>query len=241
MYKNVVFDVYGTLVDVHTDERKLPLWEGMSNLLALYGVRLDANALKEAFFKLCDTQYALRKQSCDYPEGDMLLVFKQLFEQNGVRISQDEAVCLARIMRAFSTEYIRLYPDVIDTLAKLKDSGKRLYVLSNAQACFTAAELDMLGLTPLFDGIMLSSDYAVAKPSADFFGLLFERYGLDRDETIYVGNDAFCDVNGAQNAGIASVWLKSNHTPKDAVCQPPATYVIDDGDFSKIAELLLEK
>ena len=29
-YENYIFDLYGTLVDIHTDEEKTELWEGLA-------------------------------------------------------------------------------------------------------------------------------------------------------------------------------------------------------------------
>lgn len=37
MYKNYLFDLYGTLVDIHTDEENGYLWE---KLCTLYGLSL---------------------------------------------------------------------------------------------------------------------------------------------------------------------------------------------------------
>lgn len=31
MYRNYIFDLYGTLVDIHTDEEKEALWEEMAD------------------------------------------------------------------------------------------------------------------------------------------------------------------------------------------------------------------
>ena len=48
-YKNYLFDLYGTLVDIHTDEEDDLLWKRMSVLLAMNGVFYTADALKEKY------------------------------------------------------------------------------------------------------------------------------------------------------------------------------------------------
>ena len=38
MYKNYVFDVYGTLVDIHTNEYEIATWQKLAKTLAFYDV-----------------------------------------------------------------------------------------------------------------------------------------------------------------------------------------------------------
>ena len=53
---------------------------------------------------------------------------------------------------------------LFDLLDTLKAKGKKIFLLSNAQRSFTMNEMNMLGLTPYFDGIFISSDREVSKP-----------------------------------------------------------------------------
>lgn len=50
-YANYVFDFYGTLVDVHTDENKPSLWLFMAGFYAAYGCLLGPDALRDAFWR----------------------------------------------------------------------------------------------------------------------------------------------------------------------------------------------
>ena len=40
MYKNIIFDVYGTMVDVWTDEQDIQTWQAVSSLMDFYGANL---------------------------------------------------------------------------------------------------------------------------------------------------------------------------------------------------------
>lgn len=53
MYKNYLFDLYGTLVDIHTDEGKKSLWHGFKNLLAMYGAKYKTKELQSKYNELC--------------------------------------------------------------------------------------------------------------------------------------------------------------------------------------------
>lgn len=237
-YQNIVFDVYGTMVDIHTDEQDLELWEKMRRVFFFYGVQCEAEDLKALYFLICEKLMSERKLECDYPEIDIVKVYESIFEIKGRQVSRDIATSVAQTMRALSTEYIKVYDGVIETLKELKKQGRKLYILSNAQACFTQVELDKLGVSQYFDGILFSSDCCVSKPSKTFFNALINKYKLDKQKTVYIGNDAFSDMKGAQGVGIDCVWLRTNHTPSDAVCENPPTYTIANGDFRELLNIL---
>jgi putative hydrolase of the HAD superfamily len=40
MYKNIIFDLYGTLVDIHTDEQNPKFWQKFAGLLKEDGLFL---------------------------------------------------------------------------------------------------------------------------------------------------------------------------------------------------------
>ena len=117
--------------------------------------------------------------------------------------------------------------------------GKSVYLLSNAQEMFTAYELKYLGLYDKFDGILLSSLEGCRKPDTQFFNILLERYGLDKETSIMIGNDPTSDIEGAYQTGMRSVYI----------CTDPnigkghklyADYSIPDGDSHALKELLLK-
>lgn len=238
MYKNYVFDVYGTLVDIHTNEYELATWQKLADTLKFYGVNYSAQELEETYFASCDLQIQQGKANFQYPEVDVVEIFCQIFANKGKKAGKSLATHLAQEFRAFSTQYIRLYDGVVETLTKLKKAGKKLYVLSNAQSCFTKTELGRLGLRKYFSGIIYSSDYKCAKPDAKLFETLVKKYNLDKKETIYIGNDGFTDVVGARNAKIDCLWIKTNLTGNEVPTVPPKYTV--DGDFREISKLLLK-
>ncbi len=49
-YKNYIFDLYGTLLDIHTDENSKELWKIMRDFYNVYGCEWKQKPLKDAFF-----------------------------------------------------------------------------------------------------------------------------------------------------------------------------------------------
>lgn len=61
---------------------------------------------------------------------------------------------------------IRLYPGALEMIEKLQEAGIVVALLSNAQSCYTRAELEMTGLASVLDDVIISSEERFASPRA---------------------------------------------------------------------------
>lgn len=218
MILNYIFDLYGTLVDIHTDETKACLWKRMALLLSLQGAPYGARALRPAYLASVREQIdklalALPDTPKEHIEPDILAVFESLYAQKGVDTSKIDLQDAALFFRTLAMCHIRLYPWAREVLGELRQRGKGVYLLSNAQAAFTVPELHKLDLGPLFDGILLSSDAGVKKPDRAIFRRMLETYGLDPETCVMVGNDAVADMQGAATVGMAGFYIHTKQSP----------------------------
>ena len=242
MYKNYIFDLYGTLIDINTDEWCDDLWKKMAILYGYKGAHYTYDELNSEYLKLVSLEKAaVRKRHPEYNVVDIKIekVFKKLFTQKGVKVTKAQVAFVAEAFRCYSTKYIKLYDGVIDLLDTLKAKGKRIYLLSNAQRYFTENELNMLGLTEYFDGICISSDEECSKPDSCYYKTLFDRYGLKKSESIMIGNDYISDIGGAAHFGIDSLYIHQSISP-DIEGELRSTYTVMDGDVYKIKKLTVK-
>ncbi len=242
MYKNYIFDLYGTLIDINTDEWCDDLWKKMAILYGYKGAHYTYDELKGEYLNLVSLEkVAVRKRHPEYNVVDIKIekVFKKLFTQKGVKVTKAQVAFVAEAFRCYSTKYIKLYDGVIDLLDTLKAKGKRIYLLSNAQRYFTENELNMLGLTEYFDGICISSDEECSKPDSCYYKTLFDRYGLEKSESIMIGNDYVSDIGGAAHFGIDSLYIHQSISP-DIEGELRSTYTVMDGDVYKIKKLTVK-
>ncbi|MCD7745572.1 MAG: HAD family hydrolase [Lachnospiraceae bacterium] len=218
-YDNYIFDLYGTLVDIHTEEDFPLLWEKMSLFCGYYGARYLPDELKQAWNQMAQTllrrkdliEASGRSNSYEaFPEIDLRLVIRELYAQKGVPASPELIVHTGQFFRVLSTEYIRLYEGTVEMLSSLRASGKKLWLLSNAQRIFTEYELHLLDIGHCFDGILISSDFGVGKPNPRFFQELVIKYGVDFKRSLFIGNDAVNDIGGAQAVGLDTFYVHSN-------------------------------
>ena len=215
-YTDLVFDLYGTLVDIHTEENAL-VWEKTALYFGFYGAHYTADTLKSAFQAALAQREAKAGQSYEcFPDIPFEQIMAELFCQAGVtENAQMLGIHAAQLFRISSIEYLHLYPHVLDALAMLRKKGCRLWLLSNAQAIFTAYELRHLGLGAQFDGVLLSSDYGCRKPDNRFYQALLTTYGLDAAKCLMIGNDRQTDIAGAKLAGMSTLYMHTELTPPD--------------------------
>ena len=159
-YTDLVFDLYGTLVDIHTEENAR-VWEKTAFYFGFYGAHYTGETLKAAFQSAMKVREAKAGQSYEmFPDIPFEEVMAELFRAKGIEENADTlGANAAQLFRISSLDYVRLYPHALEALAKLRAAGYRLWLLSNAQRVFTAYELRLLGLGDQLDGIYISSDY----------------------------------------------------------------------------------
>lgn len=213
-YTDLIFDLYGTLVDIHTEENELA-WDKTALYFDYYGAAYTGTELRAAFEAEMTRREVKAGQGYEmFPDIPFDMVLADLFRARGVTEKADElGLNAAQVFRVTATEYIRLYDGVQEALQSLRDKGYRLWLLSNAQRAFTAYELKHLGLGPQFDGIYLSSDYQCRKPDVRFFRALLEEQELDPARCLMIGNDRETDIAGAKAAGMSTLYMHTNLTP----------------------------
>ena len=52
-----------------------------------------------------------------------------------------------------------------------------------------------------------------------------------------VGNDGICDIEGARNAGLSTLYVHTDISPREDI--PKADYVLDHMDMKRITKILL--
>ncbi len=97
-------------------------------------------------------------------------------------------------------------PRVPDALARLRDFGLRLVVVSNSDGT-VARSLDQAGLLSLFTLVIDSALVGFEKPDPRIFAAALERAGADPNRTLHIGDLYHADVLGARAAGIRGLLL----------------------------------
>lgn len=216
-YKNYIFDLYGTIIDIHTEEGELKLWEELAKYYQKQGAEFKAQEIWDDYIAYVGKE--LEKAE----EIQVETVFRQLYADKGVEADDALIAETCRFFRDTSTYHLRLYEWSLPILKKLKENGKKVYLLSNAQRSFTYHEMEKLDIVKYFDKIYISSDHGVKKPNPKFFQILMKKEGVDAKESLFLGNDQTCDILGAQGVGMDTWYVHTNCSP-EYTTEVKATY-----------------
>ena len=231
--KFVVFDFGHTLVDF----RRVPAalvdaYVTIREVLAseisaeLPGAEDLARQISDAIDVLVRTSYEEGRVA----ELDAVKLLTEAFAGIGVPLSRELARDLAVIDHQAFSNSISVPAPTLATLQSLAERGLRLGLVSNITLIpeLLHADLDAMGLGPLFGGVAFSSEVGWRKPAPEFFEALCRQVGVPAAETALVGDDPVNDVEGAAAAGLSAVRFDAR---REGPCREPAC-------VSRLGELL---
>lgn len=111
-------------------------------------------------------------------------------------------------------EFLRLLDEELETtslisgtytaLSRLKNSGYKLYVLSNLATPYKYPFYN-LHLEKWIDKAFFSCELKDKKPNESFFQKVLDYSGLNKEDLIMIGDNPISDVQGALNFGIDTI------------------------------------
>lgn len=233
--KGIIFDINGTLSDIHTNEWHDDVYRVVSNLLSYQGILLDPNVVKDLYFRIMKDQRAASLER--HPEFDVVGIFREIVREHSTAFThslQDKNLeqlprLLAEAHRAAARFRLQLYPGVDDTLRQLQPNY-RLAVVTDGQAAYALPELNAIGLAGYFDPIIVSGELGYRKPDRRMFRAALDAMKMRAAEVVFVGNDMYRDIYGAQKVGLKAVFFKSNQgtQEKDGVTPDYTIYRIPE-------------
>lgn len=236
MYRNYIFDLYGTLIDIRTDEQSKEVWNEFAEWLSKRGMKYTGSEVH----KLYNAEVRLLEaapSSYKFREIDILPVFDTICRNKKPSVTDEEVWEAGETFRRISTKMLQLYPNTLKVLDGLKAAGKKIYLLSNAQRVFTWQELEKTGLISYFDDIFISSDNGCKKPDTAFYKNLIKKHKLDVAECVMIGNDSTSDIAGAKEMGMDAFYVRTEISPENDPV-PDCKYVFEDGDIGHVLELI---
>jgi FMN phosphatase YigB (HAD superfamily) len=94
-----------------------------------------------------------------------------------------------------------LYGDVRHTLDRLRCLGYRIGVLTDNPPASQRQKLDVCGLLPLIDALVLTEELGVQKPDPKVFEECARLLDLPPEQLVMVGDNLFRDMKGSFDAG----------------------------------------
>ncbi|GGS40360.1 HAD family hydrolase [Streptomyces griseoviridis] len=106
-------------------------------------------------------------------------------------------------------------PEVLESLARLKEAGWSIGVATNGASDIQRAKVRATGLADLIDGIAASGDIDVRKPDARLFELAAARCGTQLSAGDWMtGDNPETDIAGGTAAGLTAIWVRGRPWPE---------------------------
>lgn len=213
--RGIIFDINGTLVDIHTNEASDEIYRAISNFLSFQGISLSPDAVRTLYFQVMKDQRRLGAET--YPEFDAVAVFREIIMRCQTDFTRLLPVSkirqlplfLAEMYRSLSRYRLQLYPGVKEVLTQLSPQYL-MAAVSDGQSAWAMPELYGVGLSGYFEPVIVSGDLGFRKPDVRIFRLALDGLGMGPQEVLFVGNDMYRDIFGAQQLGIKTVFFRSN-------------------------------
>ena len=201
MRRAVLFDLYGTLVDLKINEESPALWQGLADwLVANLGRDVSPEQLHRDYFGLVEEKVKVFGEGFVLPEV--------IHELLGQEVNERQVRLFANEFRKLLTQSLELREYTIPLLTRLRAGQFRLALVSNTEAIFSNYDIDHVSLRQFFDAIVLSSEVGVAKPDPEILERALRSILVSSREAVFVGDTAETDAAAARALGIPCVLIE---------------------------------
>jgi len=192
-----VFDAYGTLLDFNS-----------AVMHCADEIGPDAARLSE-MWRQKQLQYTwLRSLMRDH--ADFWQVTGEALDFSLAALSIDNPALRDRLMALYRE--LDAFPEVPDTLTRLKDAGMRTAILSNGAPEMLDAAVKANGLDALLDDVQSVEDVGVFKPDPRVYQLSVDRLGVAKENICFLSSNGW-DAAGAGSFGFRVVWINRYGQP----------------------------
>lgn len=133
--------------------------------------------------------------------------------QEGTEILVRQFPEYAELIRAFYGRWDEMlgeaFHDTVEIFKKLKASGKyKIYALTNWSAETFPVAVARFEFLNWFDGIVVSGEEKMRKPTPEFYHILLDRYSVKPEEALFI-DDNYRNILAAEKIGISCIHFTS--------------------------------
>jgi len=209
--KTVVFDAYGTLIDIQAIDQALAQAFGPKG--GEIGILWRQKQLEYSWLRTLMWRYA----SFEKITWDAL---RYASEHTGA--SWDDELGKNLLQKYNQLE---VFPEVPEILGSLKEQH-RLAVLSNATEEMLQAVFQKNGIQRDLDFVLSADAIQQFKPAPPVYELAVRTMGVSKEEITFVSSNPW-DATGAKSFGFHVIWVNRKNLPLEQMGQRPDSIISD--------------
>ena len=214
MYKNIMFDLDGTVTDSGR-----AITSSVEYALEQFGITNQPREKLETFigpslYDSFEREYQFKGEDCD------------------------KAVALYRYIYEKERMYdVDIYEGIPELLEKLQNGGFKVFLITSKPLKFSKMIIERIGMSDLFDAIIAPELTDHSSDKKRLIEKAVNEYGLDKNECIMIGDTKY-DIEGALGAGVDSIAVTYGYGKTDSLRESGATFIADSvKDISDILSL----
>ncbi len=197
----VIFDAYGTLLDVHAAmarhaDRIGPDWQQVS-----------------ADWRLKQIEYTwVRSLAGPAHHRDFWRLTEEALAWAAARHGLRNSQVLAEVLTAY--HHLDAYPEVPVVLRQLRDMGLPRAILSNGEPGMLRDAVQHAGIDHVLDAVLSAEAVGVFKPDPRVYQLAGAHFGLAASQMAFVSSNPW-DAFGARAFGFRVYWVNRTGQPHE--------------------------
>ncbi len=209
----VIFDAYGTLLDVHAAmarhaDRIGPHWREIS-----------------ADWRLKQIEYTwVRSLAGPSHHRNFWRLTEEALAWAAARHGLRDPQVLAEVLTAY--HHLDAYPEVIVVLRQLRDMGLPRAILSNGEPTMLRDAVHHAGIDHVLDAVLSAEAVGVFKPDPRVYQLAGQHFGLAGSQMAFVSSNPW-DAFGAHAFGFRVYWVNRTGQPHEYDVGTTATELTD--------------
>jgi putative hydrolase of the HAD superfamily len=207
MLKAVAFDLWETLITDTPEQSRRQERLRLQRMTEILGDRAAPDRIEHAYRALWHRCHEL------YWSADVDVPCRRQIEHFAEAMEMElDTATVEALEEVYARAAVDELPSMVDgaaeVLEELKARGYRVGLISNTGRTPGSALRDVLEelrLARHIDTMVFSNEHGACKPQPSIFAALRDGLGVDYGETLFVGDNLYVDVHGAQRCGMRAV------------------------------------
>lgn len=198
----LVFDAYGTLFDINfvTMQHSGSLGPIAQSFSDLWRSKQLEYSWLQSLMGCYENFWTITERALDYTMDNF-----------GI----DDATLKERLLGSY--EVVSCYPEVPEILSRLREKGRKLVILSNANVRMLDKAVNNAGISTFIDSSLSTESVRIFKPHPIVYQMVLEKYDTPKENILFISSNSW-DAAGAKSFGFNVAWInrfdkKVDHLP----------------------------